>query len=231
VFGQTGAFDWRDAVRLCVSHPLHPSFFCTKLWGYFIPTPPDPATLASLQGLYIDSGYSIGAVVEAVLLHPDFFNGPEMVTPPVVYTAGLLRARGRGIDTTDWAWLDANAGQQLFYPPNVSGWDYSRWLDTTTLLGRWQVANYVSQPTVADPWPPDGTPGYDAGEDAPTALARALGYWCDPALSPDSQAAIASFAAGCLPGALADWQQSPYRAMRQNALRMLVATSPDLQVS
>ena len=38
-------------MRLCVEHPLHASFFVTKLWGYFIPTPPDEATLASLQGL------------------------------------------------------------------------------------------------------------------------------------------------------------------------------------
>jgi hypothetical protein len=26
-----------------------------------------------------------------------------------------------------------------------------------------------------------------------------------------------------------DWQQSTYRALRQNGLRMLIATSPDLQ--
>jgi hypothetical protein len=30
---------------------------------------------------------------------------------------------------------------------------------------------------------------------------------------------------------MADWEQSPYRAMRQNALRLLIATSPDMQVS
>ena len=28
-----------------------------------------------------------------------------------------------------------------------------------------------------------------------------------------------------------DWQQSTYRALRQNALRMLIATSPDMQAS
>jgi len=28
-----------------------------------------------------------------------------------------------------------------------------------------------------------------------------------------------------------EWELSPYRAMRQNALRMLIATSPDMQVS
>ena len=74
IFGQTGNWDYEDAVRLCVEHPLHASFFVTKLWGYFIPTPPDEATLASLQGLYVGSGYWIRAVVEAILLHPDFYS-------------------------------------------------------------------------------------------------------------------------------------------------------------
>src|SRR6185437_13588651 len=113
VFGKTGNWSWEDAVRLCVEHPLHASFFVTKLWGYFIPSPPDEATLASLQGLYVGSNYSIRAVVEAILLHPDFYEGPELVTPPVVYNAGLLRSIGRPIDTTSWTWLSANAGQQL----------------------------------------------------------------------------------------------------------------------
>jgi hypothetical protein len=40
IFGQTGNWNYEDAVRLCVEHPLHASFFVTKLWGYFIPTHP-----------------------------------------------------------------------------------------------------------------------------------------------------------------------------------------------
>lgn len=63
------------------------------------------------------------------------YAGPRMVKPPVVYTAWLLRRLGRGIDTSDWVWLDAMAGQQLFYLPNVAGWDDSRWLDTATFRG------------------------------------------------------------------------------------------------
>ena len=116
VFGQTGNWNWEDAVRMCVEHPLHPSFFVTKLWGYFIPTQPDEATLASLQGLYTSSGFSIRAVVEAILQHPDFYEGPELVTPPVVYNAGLLRAIGRYIDTTAWAWLGSGAGPAAVLP-------------------------------------------------------------------------------------------------------------------
>ena len=181
VFGQTGNWNWEDAVRLCVEHPLHASFFVTKLWGYFIATEPDEATLASLQGLYISSGHSIRPVVEAILQHPEFYEGPELVTPPVVYNAGLLRAIGRYIDTTAWAWLSANAGQQLFHPPNVSGWEFSRWLDTSTAKARWEMASSVTQKTYPNPWPAKGEPVYSPTEEPDEALTSALAYWGQPA--------------------------------------------------
>jgi uncharacterized protein (DUF1800 family) len=232
VFGQTGNWNYEDAVRLCVTHPLHASFFVSKLWGYFVPSPPSEPTLASLQGLYVSSGYSIRAVVEAILQHPDFLGGPELVTPPVVYNAGLLRAIGRPIDTTAWAWLCSGAGQQLFYPPNVSGWDFTRWLDTSTAKARWEIASYVTAKTYPNPWPAAGQPKYSETESSAEALASALGYWANPALSGDSEQCIAEFAQSCLQGvATAQWQQSPYRALRQNAVRMLIATAPDMQVS
>jgi hypothetical protein len=231
VFGKTGNWSWEDAVRLCVEHPLHASFFVTKLWGYFIPSPPDEATLASLQGLYVGSNYSIRAVVEAILQHPDFYGGPELVTPPVVYNAGLLRSIGRPIDTTSWTWLSANAGQQLFYPPNVSGWDFTRWLDTSTAKARWEMASYVTAKTYPNPWPKAGEAKYSETEDPTAALASALEYWANPPLSGESEQCIAAFAQSCLKEPLADWEQSPFRAMRQNALRMLIATAPDMQVS
>jgi hypothetical protein len=232
VFGQTGKWSWEDAVRLCVSHPLHASFLVSKLWGYFVPTPPDEATLASLMGLYLDSGFEIRPLVEAILQHPAFLEGPELVTPPVVYNAGLLRAIGRGVDTVAWAWLCSGAGQQLFYPPNVSGWDFTRWLDTSTAKARWELASYVTAKTYPNPWPGAGEPAYDAGEEPPEALASALAYWSQPGLSAESLQTITAFSQSCLQGLItAKWQKSPYKAMRQNALRMLIATSPDMQVS
>jgi uncharacterized protein (DUF1800 family) len=232
VFGQTGNWSYEDAVRLCVSHPLHASFFVSKLWTYFVPTPPSESTLASLQGIYLGSSYSIRAVVEAILQHPDFLDGPELVTPPVVYNAGLLRAIGRPIDTTAWAWLSSGAGQQLFYPPNVSGWDFTRWLDTSTAKARWEMASYVTAKSYPNPWPAEGEPRYSETEEPAAALASAMSYWASPRLSSETEQCISEFAQSCLVGvATAKWQQSPYRAMRQNALRMLIATSPDMQVS
>ncbi len=231
VFGQSGNFNYADAVSLCVSHPLHPSFFISKLWSYFVPVPPPEATLASLQGIYLSSGYSIRSVVEAILQSPEFLDGPELVTPPVVYNAGLLRAAGRYIDSTAWAWLSSAAGQQLFYPPNVSGWDFTRWLDTSTAKARWEMATYVTSNNYPNPWPGHGEAQYSETETPGAALASAMSYWAQPGLSEESLQCIAEFAQSCLEGVTAPWEQSPYRALRQNALRMLIATSPDMQVS
>ena len=36
IFGHRGRWRWRDTCRLCVHHPLHPSFMIAKLWGYFV---------------------------------------------------------------------------------------------------------------------------------------------------------------------------------------------------
>jgi len=232
VFGQSGNFSYTDAVSLCVSHPLHASFFISKLWSYFVPVPPPEATLASLQGIYLNSGYAIRPVVEAILQSPEFLDGPEMVTPPVIYNAGLLRAAARYIDTTAWTWLSSSAGQQLFYPPNVSGWDFTRWLDTSTAKARWEMATYVTSNNYPNPWPGKGEPRYSETETPAEALASAMSYWAQPGLSQESLQCVSEFAQSCLEGvATAHWEQSPYRAIRQNALRMLIATSPDMQVS
>jgi hypothetical protein len=102
------------------------------------------------------------------------------------------------------------------------------WLDTSTWRARWWIANYVLYPTRFDPW---NGPDYDPAEDGPTALNKALGDLGNPTLTSDTRNALTSFANTCFPAVLAEWQNSPYRAMRFNALRQLVATCPDYQTS
>ena len=221
---RSGNFGWQDAVTLCLEHPLHRSFFVRKLWGYFIPTPPDAETQAALEGVYWNSGFQIRPVLEAILLHPDFYDGPPLVKPPAVYTAGLLRSRGRTITTSAWAWLSMQAGQQLFYPPNVSGWNDQAWLDTATVRGRWYVAYEVLRASWIDPW----NSGYSATETPAQAVDAALAFWDRPALTDDTKAELLRYATA-LPGPLQDWERGPLRAERQNALRHLIAISPDFQ--
>ncbi len=225
VFGKRGRFDWRDACRLCVEHRSHPSFFVTKLWSYFVPTPVPERTRRSLERLYAGGDYDVRPVVEAILRHPALYRGPRMVKPPVVYIAGMLRALGRGIDTEAWVWLSDVAGQQLFYPPDVAGWQEDRWLDTSTWRGRWMAAIWAVREQALEP----GKDMADPAETPSIAVDRALDFWGKPTISAGTRTTLESFATRCRDGADRKWKQQTYPVLRQNALRMMIATSPDLQ--
>jgi hypothetical protein len=226
VFGQTGNWNWEDACRLCVENPYHPSFFVEKLWSYFVPTPPSEATRERLISTYVSSGLQIRPVLEEILQSPDFYEGPPMVKPPVVHLATMLRAVGRYIDTTAWVWLCSEAGQQLFWPPNVAGWDDTRWLDTSTMRARWNLVDYVLDGISVNPW--DSSHPYSTTETAAEALERALAAWGEPELRPEHRAELLSFANRTEGLASASWEQGPYRAMRLNALLQLIGVSPDV---
>jgi hypothetical protein len=223
---RSGKFGWQDAVKLCLDHPLHRSFFVRKLWSYFIPTPPDAETQAALEGLYWNSGFQIRPVLEAILLHPDLYEGAPLVKPPVVFATGLLRLRGRSITDDGWSWRTAQAGQQLFYPPNVAGWNDQAWLDTATLRGRWNTVYAVLNAEWVNPWPQDTADDYPATETPEQAVAKALTFWDDPALTDATRAELLTMAAS-LPTPLQGRERSSMRAERQNALRHLIASSPD----
>jgi hypothetical protein len=229
VYGHTGNWTWQDGARLCVENPLHPSFFVTKLWSYFIPQPPSSDTLSALTSLYTSNDYGIRPVLEAILMHPDFYEGPAMVKPPIVYLASLMRATGTFIHDEQWIWLSDWAGQRLFYPPNVSGWDDNRWLDTNTLRGRWLCSTGLMEDHHVEVWDDDAP--YDETEQPEPAVDKALAVFDYPPLRKEQQNELVRFSNNAFPGVLADWQQGPYRAMRQNALRQLVAVGPDLQLS
>jgi uncharacterized protein (DUF1800 family) len=223
IFGKRGHFDWRDSCRLCVHHRQHPSFFVNKLWGYFIPVPPKTGTRRSLQRIYVRSGYQVKPVVEAILLHPALYTGPRMVKPPAVYLAGLLRGLGRGVDTEAWTWLLSLAGQQLFYPPNVAGWDDTRWLDTATFRARWQIAAYAIRPRVLK------DNAKHVPHDPHKLLRRAEAVFGHPTLTGHTEATLAHFAKRAMADANADWKKRSYPPLVENALRQLLATAPDLQ--
>jgi uncharacterized protein (DUF1800 family) len=227
VFGQTGPFTWEQGVAMCVRHSMHPSFFVEKLWSYFIPTPPSAADRQKLEALYVSSGYQVRPVLEAILLHPDLHSGPRMVKPPVVLLAGLLRVLQRSIDGEYWIWYSENAGQRLFYPPDVSGWDDSRWLDTSTIRGRFELVSRALMGRVLDDTAVDD---YDETETPEQAVAAARAWTHDPSLSAETVARLTSFAADALAGT-GGWQLSTYRGLRQNALRHLILSSPDYQTS
>src|SRR5581483_11356576 len=195
IFGRTGSFTWQGACKLCLEHPKHASFFVQKLWSYFMPGKPDAKTAAALEQLY-RADHQVKPVVRAILMHPELYEGPRMVKGPTVLVAGLLRRVGGGVTTTDWAWIGDLAGQRLFYPPNVAGWDETRWLDTASYRGRWIAVQRILQDRRIDP---AHAPGRSPHPKA--ILGRALAFWRNPDLSPATHAALLRFTESALASA------------------------------
>jgi uncharacterized protein (DUF1800 family) len=224
IFGKSGNFDWSDACGLCVRHPAHAWYFVERLWSYFVPTPPTTQTKRALRQLYIGSGHAIRPVVEAILKHPDTYDGETLIKPPIVFIVGMLRARRRYIDTDSWSWITDLAGQRPFLPPNVAGWDETRWLDTSTLRGRWYgVAEVLGPDTVS------AEGDYDVTETAAAAVKKALAFWGNPSISSQTRSRLTTYAQSVEDAIEGDWQETAYRALRQNGLRLLIGNSPDME--
>jgi uncharacterized protein (DUF1800 family) len=227
IYGRRGRYGWQEGVRLVTRHRRHPEFMVAKLWGYFIPTKPPAGTAKALARLYVAKGRDVRPLLEAILAHPDLYDpAKRMVKPPVVQAAGMLRAVGRGIDNAAWSWLCDAAGQYLFLPPNVSGWDDTRWLDTATFRARWQMAQQICNPARLDPETATDVPAEPA-----ELVNRAAAFWGSPALSAPVRAGLERYAADTLAAADKPWMKTTYPALALNGLRMLVATSPDYLTS
>jgi hypothetical protein len=227
IFGKRGNFSWEDSVKLCLEHASHPAYFVRKLWSYFVPTPLEAGQSRALEKVYVDSGYAILPVVQAILTHADLYEGPRMTKPPVVYVAGLLRALGRSIDTETWFNLGDQMGQRLFFPPNVSGWDDERWLDTNTFRGRWlAVANAVA-PTALTVARDVANGSSDPG----VLLERVIAYWGNPVVSATTQDVLKTFAWRALGDARTNADKQRFPLYVENTMRMLLAVSPDFQTA
>jgi uncharacterized protein (DUF1800 family) len=223
LLGHTGRFNWRDSVNLAVHHNTHPSFFVEKLWGYFVGAELPNRTARELETAYVRGGFETRPIVEAILRHPLFYEGPRLVTPPVVWTAGMLRASSQTIITTDWAWIASLTGQVLFQPPNVGGWDYAQWLDTSRWAGRLQAVNTALGKNTLDgkKYP------FGLAENPSDAYDHAIAFWGGQPLSDLARDHLLELGRRIQRGQNQKWEQVEFRNLRQNALRALVPMTPD----
>ena len=115
--------------------------------------------------------------------------------------------------------------QVLFQPPNVSGWNYAQWLDTSRWAGRLVAANQALSAFVLnhDRYP------YGDDESNEQALRRALRFWGDPSLSDQTRARLLGLGRRIMRGQTATWQVAPAHNTRQNAYRVLIPMTNDYQ--
>jgi uncharacterized protein (DUF1800 family) len=147
---QAGPWQAADIVRITLEQPACAEFLCRKLYRFFMSETPEPSAeiLAPLAEELRAHGYSIGHVVGIVLRSRHFYGQAAYrarLKGPVEFSAGLVRVLEvprPDVNLLALAVACERQGQELFYPPNVKGWDGGRtWLSSTTMLER---GNWVS---------------------------------------------------------------------------------------
>jgi hypothetical protein len=116
-------------------------------------------------------------------------------------------------------------GQDLFYPPNVSGWDDTQWLDTNSFRGRWLIANQALEKYTLEQ--KKGRKPPKVPNDPEAIVKGALALLGNPTIRPETHSALLAFARGSLKGAT-DWKAEAYPPLVMKAVRQLLAVSPDL---
>ena len=142
------------------------------------PHPARRGCCKQLVAAYTQSGYEVAPVLSLILadgaLYADL-EEPDMIKPPVVYVAGMLRQTGTYITTDDWVWMLDQMGQRPFYPPNVSGWEQNEaWLSTSALRMRFQAAASLLHDAIEDGGIPATRTPQQALDHSPRIRRRAL---------------------------------------------------------
>jgi len=227
ILGRRGRFGPLDVVDLALENRHHAPYLCAQLWGYFSPRACPPRLLRQLVSAYTQAGYEIAPVLSLILLDGALYadlDEPDMIKPPVVYVAGMLRQTGTYVTTDDWVWMLDEMGQRPFYPPNVSGWEQNEaWLSTSALRMRFQAAASLLHDAIED--------GAIPAERSPEqALEHSRAYAGEPWTSKATSSALASYSRLSVAGRDEGWEVKHYWPERERVLRQVLLAGPDAQV-
>ena len=222
-------FGWEDAYRLCVRAPAARLLLRAQALGLLHPDAPPAADARGPRELYVQRRLPDPARGRGDPRAPRALPGPAHgQAARSSSTPGCCAPCVARSTPYEWVWLWPTAGQHLFYPPDVAGWNDERWLDTARSAGagRWSTRVLNDRTSGLD-----GANNYDRTETPRAALQRARSA-SGPTrtLTAETRASLLGLRAELL-SPTPTWRprSRSYRAYRQNALRQLIGASPDLQ--
>jgi hypothetical protein len=232
ILGRHGRFDVDDVLDIVCDHPRHAPFLVTKLWQFFVATPPSAATVRALAATYRRSGLQVKPVVRQILEHPALYRdlgAPDLVKWPVVYVAGALRTTGTPITENYPVWTMATMGQELFRPPSVAGWDWgAKWMSSNAMRQRFSFANFL----VSSGRPRVRKGAYKATLEPRRAVALAIAAVGSPPVSAHAERVLTGLAMHWFDDIPRSWRDdADWRAESlQRTLRHLLIAGPEAQL-
>jgi uncharacterized protein (DUF1800 family) len=146
--GHTGNLNGDNIIEILVSKPACAQFIGRKLWRFFVEDEPSNAVVDSVAATIRAHQFEMRPVLRDIFTSTEFYSDRAMgcqIKSPVQYivqTSKLLDAPAPAPVAAQNAMRQM--GQILFAPPNVKGWDGGKqWISTSTLLFRYNFANYL----------------------------------------------------------------------------------------
>ncbi len=142
--GRTGRFDGWDVIDIIFQQTAAATFICRKLFEFFAYQDPEPEIVEALSSSLRFHNYEIKPVLRQLFRSKAFYSSKAVGTQiksPVQFMVQL--ARDLHLEEPPYgamARASAQLGQNLFYPPNVAGWEGGRvWINANTLLARYNI--------------------------------------------------------------------------------------------
>ncbi|HEY2615074.1 MAG TPA: DUF1800 domain-containing protein [Chthoniobacterales bacterium] len=176
--GKTGAWNGDDIIDILMKQPAAAQFLARKLWRFFAEDEPSTQIVDAVAARLREHRFEMRPVLREIFSSRDFYSDAAMrnqIKSPVQYLIQTAKLLGTELPAPQVA---QNAmrqmGQILFAPPNVKGWDGGKaWISTSTLLFRYNFANYLIN---GDAMRPATDPAKQKGGD--------LGFRRGPAFAP-----------------------------------------------
>lgn len=161
--GQTGNFDGTDVIDIILKQPCTARFMAGKLLRFFVCDNPSPQIHDETAALLRACRYDFKPVVRAMFCS-NYFYSPQVyrtqIKSPAQLVAGSVRLLSVTVSERALAVAMRDLGQDLLFPPNVKGWDGGEtWINTTTLLRRYNFAGYLLSGEVPGAAPEATQPG------------------------------------------------------------------------
>lgn len=150
-FGITKAWNGTeivDEILLGSKKATAARFLATKLWTFFAYPNPEPAVIDAVVKPYLATpDLQVKALLRAIFLRPEFYSQKAkqgLVRSPVEFLVASMKATGLPCSVAHPEWWMEAMGQELFYPPNVSGWrPNAYWISSSAQWGKSTYAGFI----------------------------------------------------------------------------------------
>ena len=144
IFGRKGNFGGEDVINMIMSNKKTAYHITRKMYAYYVNDQVNETHVKSLAEFYYQNQYNTGALLKKIFSSSFFFEPENIgcnIKSPIEFLVGLSRQFSIKYHRYEYLFkLQEILGMQLFYPPNVAGWQGGKsFIDSSTIIWRMKI--------------------------------------------------------------------------------------------